>query len=116
MSRLPRVCRAFIAIELTQGVLLLALNHTRLVPAGAAFALLLLWGLARGSMLCWVLLLVENAFGFIAPLGLIAAGGNVIWANAAALIVPCLAQIVLLLTRSMRAHVGIARPPSGVLL
>jgi len=109
------VCRAFIAIELAQGVLLLALNRTRLLPAGVAFELLLLWGLARGSMLCWVLLLVESAFGFLAPLGVIGAGGNVMWANAAALIVPCLAQVVLLLTRSMRAHVRIARPPSGVM-
>jgi hypothetical protein len=107
MRRLP-VVRLYIAVALAQGGLLLALNHSRVTTPAVALQLLLLWRLYRGSSLCWGLLLVENGWEAFAALAILLGSfqGDVLWANAAALVVPAAAQIWLLLTRPMRAHVS----------
>jgi hypothetical protein len=77
---------------------------------GVAFMLLLLAGLAYGSGLAWMLLVVMNAFPLLAIAGVSASSaGHTLWANVAVMVLTGLALEAALLSRSMRHHIGSRR-------
>jgi hypothetical protein len=110
-SRLPRAYLICLAVALLQVGLIVLVTHARVVPAAAAIQALLLWRLARGGPIAWMLLLVENLFTSLAVLAGIGDGSGVLWGNVAVLVIPGLTMVGLLLSVPMRRHVGLARTP-----
>jgi hypothetical protein len=109
-SRLPRAYLIFLLVDLLQlGLLVLLVGHTRVVPAAAAIQALLLWRLARGGPIAWMLLLAENLVESLALLAVIGNGTEVMWGNVAVLVIPSLIMVSLLVSAPMRRHVGLAR-------
>jgi len=110
----PHIYHVFLAVELGQAALLFALGARVAAPAAAIVELLLLWGLARGSVVCWALLLARNRLAFFVALVLVAGGsGGVDWANCFALAIPCVVLVGLLLSCATRLHVGMAIRPGA---
>lgn len=120
MSRLRRAPRVYLPFALLTmfGPLLGMLLQGEPIhpkPAGLAFVALLLWALARGSVLSWGLLLLWNVF-VVFSIAAIAAGsgGDLLLPSAPLLLLLAVGSAGMLLTPSMRAHVGLRRiPPSG---
>ena len=108
-SRLPRAYLFFLAVDLLQLWLMMVAMHTRVVPAAAAIQALLLWRLARGGSIAWMLVLAENLLGPLAVLAIIGNGTGVMWGNVAVIMIPGLTMVSLLLSAPMRRHVGLAR-------
>jgi hypothetical protein len=79
--------------------------------AGLAFVALLLLGLARGSHVAWLILLVWNAFAVLSVIG---AGGGTLLLGAAFLLLNGVLSLALLLSPSMRGHLRTQRARSVV--
>ena len=110
-SRPPRAFFIFLAVALLQFGLLTLMGHTRVASAGAAFYALLLWRLARGGPIAWMLLLAWNLFASLATLAGVGDGSGMLWGNVAVLVITGLTTVWLLLSLPMRRHVGLARTP-----
>jgi hypothetical protein len=80
---------------------------------GLAFVALLLLGLARGSGTAWVLLFLWNAFVVLSVAG---ASGGTILLSGVFLLLNAAVSVALLLSPSMRSHVGTGRRRSAATL
>jgi hypothetical protein len=114
--RAPRAYLIFLAVALLQFGLLVLVAHTRVQrPAAVAIYALVLWRLARGGPIAWMLLLVVN-FG-LALLTTLGLAGNpttgVLWGNVAIIAIPSLVMTYLLASTPMRRHVGLAHSPAA---
>jgi hypothetical protein len=78
---------------------------------GLAFVALLLLGLARGSHVAWLILLVWNAFVVLSVIG---TAGSTLLLGATFLLLNGVLSLALLLSPSMRRHLGAQRPPSVI--
>jgi hypothetical protein len=72
--------------------------------AGLAFVALLLWGLARASGIAWLLLLLWNAFVVVSVVGV---SGSTVSLGGVLLLLTAVPSVLLLLSPSMRAHLGV---------
>lgn len=111
--RPPRAYFMFLALALLQFGVMVLVSHTRVVFAGAAIYALLLWRLARGGPIAWMLLLTWNLLASLAVLAIIGNGSGVLWGNVAVMVIPSLAMVSLLLSVQMRRHAGLARRPAA---
>jgi hypothetical protein len=106
-SRVPRVYVCFVLIEALQLALLATVANAHVAGGGVVFMLLLLAGLAYGSGLAWVLLVIMNALPLLAIAGVSASsGGHTLWVNVAVMVLTGVALEAALLSRSMRRHIG----------
>ena len=109
--RVPRVYVCFVLIEAIQLALLATVASMHVAGGGVAFMLLLLVGLAYGSGLAWMFLVIVNAFPLLAVAGALISlvGGHALWANIAVMVLTGVALEAALLSRSMRRHIGSRR-------
>ena len=107
-SRPPRAFLVFLAVALLQLGLFVLVAHMRVVIGAAAVQAFILWRLARGGQIAWVLLLIECLW-MVVPVLAIGSSG-LIWGNVAVLVIPSLVMLWLLVSAPMRRHVGLARP------
>ena len=110
-TRPPRTYLIFLAMAMLQFGLIVLVSHTRVVLVGVAIYVLLLWRLARGGLIAWTLLLAGNLLTVVATVAIIGNGAGVLWGNVAAILVPNVIMVSLLLSPPMRRHVGVARRP-----
>ena len=108
----PRAYFILLAMALLQFGLIVLVSHTRVVFAGAAIYALLLWRLARGGPIAWMLLLAGNLLASLAVLAIIGNGTGVLWGNVATIVIPSVIMVSLLLSAPRRRHAGLARIPS----
>jgi hypothetical protein len=114
LGRLPRTYHAFALVFLVGAPVAMLASGDRIEHfwRGLAIVLFLLWRLARRGHIVWALLLVWNTF---LALSAIAIGGPGGWTVGAPLMLACSAAcVVLLLTPSMREHVGVRVRRRGV--
>ena len=107
----PPTYLPFVLLTVAAPPLIMLVQGDRIHPSvpGLAFVALLLLGLARGSAVSWTLLLLWNLFMSFAIAA--ATGAGMLW-SAPLLLVVALASVALLLSSSMRRHVGISRGPA----
>ncbi len=103
--RLPRVFWLYVLLSVLQPVLFVwvgAIQH--LNTRGIWFVVLLLVGLAYGSRVTWLLLLLVNGVPLVFMLPILGAG--VIWSHVMVAALTGMALVWMLLSRPMREHVG----------
>jgi hypothetical protein len=104
-SDLPATYYALVATLLALIPVTMAATGQHVAPnAGVAILALLLWGVARRSWLSWSLLLIWNVF-YVLAIALVVPGGSISASGLAILACSALAA-GLLLSPSMRAHLG----------
>jgi hypothetical protein len=108
LDRLPRAYYAFLVVSICGPLLLIANGGGSVNRPGLAFFALLLFGLGRRWRTAWALLVVLNAFPFIAVLALTVSGGRLI-PSALLLIVYGVLSLALLFSPSMLDHVRLRR-------
>ena len=107
----PHTYLPFVLLTVAAPPLIMLVHGDRIHPSapGLAFVALLLLGLARGSVVSWTLLLLWNLFLSFAIAA--ATGAGMLW-SAPLLLLVALASAALLLSSSMRRHVGVSRRPT----
>ena len=110
LRRAPRTYVLFVLLAMFGPLLLMLLQGDAIHPsaAGLAFVALLLVGLGRGSSLAWALLLAGSLLYALAVAATLPGGPIGGWLSALLL---CLVCAGLLLSSSMRRHVGIRGLP-----
>ncbi len=108
LDRLPRTYYAFLVVSVCGPILLVANGGGTVNRSGLAFFALLLFGLGRRWRPAWALLVVSNAFPFIAVLGLTVSGGRLL-PSALLLILYGVLSLALLFSPSMLDHVRLRR-------
>ena len=108
----PRTYLPFVLLTVAAPPLIMLVHGDRIHPSapGLAFVALLLLGLARGSVVSWTLLLLWNLLMLLAIAA--ATGAGMQW-SAPVLLMVALASVALLLSSSMRRHVGVSRGPAA---
>jgi hypothetical protein len=98
----------FVFLEGVQLALFAIVVRTHVPPAGVAFMVVLLVGLAYGSGLAWGLLLFVNAITLLgaASIAFSSGSGATMWGNVAVLLLTSLALVATLLSSAMRRHIG----------
>ncbi len=115
LRQLPRTYALFALLTAFGLPLIMLVQGEAIHPSapGLAFVALLLVGLARRSVLAWTLLLLWNLFATLA-FGLVFGGGSGsgewLLPSAPLFLLLGLSSVGLLLSPSMREHVGIRRP------
>ncbi len=114
LHQLPRTYAPFALLTAFGLPLITLVQGEAIHPSapGLAFVALLLVGLARRSVLAWTLLLLWNLF-FALAVGLVfgggSGGGQLLLPSAPLFLLLGLSSAALLLSPSMREHVGIRR-------
>lgn len=120
LRQLPRTYVPFALLTMFGPLLVMLVQGEAIHPSvpGLAFVALLLVGLARRSVLAWGLLLIWNLFVTLAVAlvsgGGSSGGGEGLLPSAPLLLLLGLISVGMLLSPSMRAHVGIRRPRTVV--
>ncbi|MHB8490827.1 MAG: hypothetical protein ACYDA6_01250 [Solirubrobacteraceae bacterium] len=115
LRRLPPMYGPFALLTMCGPLLVMLVQGDGIHPSvrGLAFVALLLVALARRSVLAWGLLLIWNLFVTLAVAGAGIGGssgrGGLLLPNALLLFLLGLVSMVMLLSPSMREHVGIRR-------
>jgi hypothetical protein len=108
LHRIPRSYWAFVVLSVVVPPLTMVVTGQKLEPklGGLAIVGLILWALARGSLFAWGLSLLWNLFLL---LSIAAIGASGLELSGVLLLLTAAASVGVLLSPSMRGHVGLRR-------
>ena len=107
VRRLPRTYFPFALLTMFGPLLGMVVAGDSIHPSvpGLAFVALLLLGLARGSGTAWLLLFLWNVFVVVSVVGV---SGGTLLLSGVLLLLNTVLSVVLLLSPSLRAHLGLS--------